>query len=122
MCGEKTHTCGKVYGFLEAPQGVTGTVIVTKAEMVRSAQEMKADKFFPTQIRVVEKEIGSADWLFAARDILAGNDHAVVEPKAQMPDLDIMPRLKAVKFKGDWMQSDEFEDKYLSKSKRYSGK
>lgn len=31
-----------------------------------------------------------------------------------MPDLDVMPWLKTVNFKGGWMQSDEFEDKYLS--------
>lgn len=118
LCGENTHTCGKVYGFLGTPYGVTESVIVTKEEMVKSAQEMKADKFLPTRIPVGEKEIGPADWLFTALDILAGNDQAVVEPKAQMPDLDIMPRLKAVKFKGGWMQSDEFEDKYLSERLR----
>ncbi len=114
LCGERTHTCGKVYGFLEEPYSATETIVVMKAEMMRSAQEMRVDKFLPTRIRVGEREIGPADWLFAALDILAGNDHAVVEPKAQMPDMDIMPRLKAVKFKGGWMQSDEFEDKYLS--------
>ena len=67
---------------------------------------------------VGDKKIGPADFLMAAIDVLLGADTVKIVPKPQLPSLDVMPRLRDVKFKGGWIQSDSFEDNYISKRLR----
>ena len=119
LLGKREHVCGKVYGFLEAPIGVSEPVTLKRADMIKSAREMNADGFLPTKIGVADVEIGPADWLRAALDILCGEECATVMPASQLPKLDVLPQLKNLTFKGGWVQSDSFEDKYLSDRLRY---
>ena len=118
LLGRNTHICGKVYGFLDTPYEPESEIAVTKQDMLLSAKEMNTSMFLPEKIKVGSAYIGPADWLFAAMDIICGEDKSVVTPKKQLPSLDIMPRLRDVRFKGGWIQSDDFEDKYISKRLR----
>jgi len=115
LAGENEHVCGKVYGFLDEPYGVTEAVTVTADEMKRSAAEINADGFLPTEITVGGKKIGPADWLFAAMDIICGADSVTVTPREQIPSLDILPDLKKAKSMRGWINGDELEDNYLTK-------
>lgn len=116
--GEKEHRCGKVYGFLSQPYSVTEAVRVTRDEMVKSAASIDISGFLPEKIKVGETDIGPADWLFAALDILCGKDMSEIVPKPQLPCLDILPQVRDCSFKGTWRHSDEFEDRFLSERLR----
>ncbi len=115
LAGKNEHVCGKVYGFLDEPYAVTEGVTVTADEMRSSAAELPADGFLPTEITVGGKKLGPADWLFAAMDVICGADSVTATPREQMPSLDVLPNLKKAKSMRGWVNSDEFEDKYLTK-------
>ena len=63
--------------------------------------------------------IGPADWLRAALDVICGYDEVTLQPDVQLPSLELFPKLKNLRFKGKWVQSDLFEDRYLSDRLRY---
>ena len=121
LLGQKSHTCGTVYGFLDTPVGIIAPVTVTADQMRASAKEMSADGFLPTQITVGEQNLGPADWLYAALEVLCGAQSVTLQPRvSQLPaapgrePIDEMPGLKNFTFVGDWMEGDDFEDKHLS--------
>lgn len=118
LLGKDSHTCGKVYGFLDTPVGVNKEIILSKEEIILAAKNMDVSRFLPAEITVGDKKIGPADFIFASLDVLLGCDTLKVVPKKQLPSLDIMPRLRDVRFKGGWIQSDDFEDIYISKRLR----
>ena len=92
---------------------------MTKQEMIDSCTQIQDGAFLPASIRVGEVEIGPADWLYAALEILLGKDTAEILPKPQLPSLDCMPEVRDSAFRGTWQHSDKFEDKYLSDRLRY---
>ena len=114
LLGACEHVCGKVYGFLSAPCGITTPTAVTREEMCASAATIDADAFLPTSIRVGAHTLGPADWMMAALEILSGAECAKLTPRPQMPSLDTLPSVKAASFRGGWVQSDTFEDRFLS--------
>ena len=119
LLGASSHVCGKVYGFLEAPYGVSEAVTLTSNDIITSASEINAERFLPTEINVGGVKVGPADWLRAALDVLCGADSVTVVPGEALPSLDVLPQLKNLSFKGQWVQSDSFKDKYLSSRLRY---
>lgn len=114
LAGKNEHICGKVYGFLSKPFAAESEITVTCDEMIKSAQSLIIKDFLPEKIRVGSNEIGPADWLLAALDILCREEKSVILPKNQLPCLDILPKVRDCSFKGTWRHSDKFEDKYLS--------
>lgn len=114
LLGKTEHVCGKVYGFLDTPYAVTEPVSLTAKEIKESAKHIDVSGFLPTEIQVGAVTIGPADWLLAALAVLCGEEQVTVTPKEQMPSLDVLPMVRDCTFKNQWMQSDEFEDKYLS--------
>lgn len=118
LCGADCHTCGKVYGFLEKPYAVTEEVIVSAEDVAIAAVRMNTERFLPARIRVGDVEVGPADWLRAALAVLCGAETVTIRPDVQMPGLDHMPELRDAAFRGQWMQSDSLEDKYLSERLR----
>ena len=115
LLGKDEHLCGEVFGLLDTPYAVSEPVTVTKAELAKSAAQIKDGEFLPSEIFVGGKRIGPADWLFAALDAILGMGEIEILPKEQMPSLDIIPATKKASFRGTWMHSDEFMDNYLSK-------
>ncbi len=118
LLGKTEHVCGEVFGFLNQPYCVTEKISVTKKELAASAHQIEDGKFLPTEITVGDKKIGPADWLFAALEAIGGKESVEILPKPQLPSLDIIPATKNARFRGTWMHSDEFEDKYLSERLR----
>jgi len=116
--GKDYHLCEKVYGFLETPEGVSEEIYLSKEDIIKAAKEMDTDKFLPHKIMAGGKIIGPADFVFAAIDVLMGEENIKISPKPQLPSLDATPRLRDVNFKCGWIQSDSFEDKYISKRLR----
>ena len=119
LLGADSHVCEKVYGFLEAPYGVSAPVTLSMQDIIASAKTMSTEGFLPTKITVGKVDIGPADWLRAALDVLSGSETVTVSPDVQLPSLEVLPMLKNLSFKGQWVQSDSFEDKYLSDRLRY---
>ncbi len=117
--GKDEHVCGKVYGLLYKPFKVESEITVTADEIKKSAKKISTDGFIPEKINVGGKEIGPADWLLAAIDVLCGENEVKILPKEQLPCLDILPQVRDCSFKGTWRHSDSFEDKYLSDRLRW---
>lgn len=115
LLGKNEHICGKVYGFLSKPEGISEAVTIDAQDLIASAKEMDVTKFLPTEIAVGDIKIGPADWLRAAMKVLQGEKNVTIFPDVQMPSLDSMPTLRDCNFTNyRWMQSDDFCDKYLS--------
>ncbi len=119
LLGKAEHICGKVYGFLERPTAITEAVTLSREDVVRSAEVMDASRFLPNKIMVGGKEIGPADWMRAAMEVLQGRETVTIQPGPQLPSLDCMPSLRDCEFtRSRWMQSDDFKDNYLSERLR----
>lgn len=112
--GKAEHICGKVYGFLSQPFAAKEKITVTADEVRRSAKEFSTGYFLPEKIICGGKELGPADWMLAALDILCGESETQITPEEQLPCLDILPRVRDCSFRNTWRHSDSFEDKYLS--------
>ena len=112
--GKAEHKCGDVYGFLDTPYAITRPVTLTAEDVTAASWQIKDGEFLPTKITVGGTDIGPADWLFAALEVLQGKDRVTLAPRAQLPSLDIIPETRDAFFKGTWRHSDSFEDKYLS--------
>ena len=118
LSGKPEHICGKVYGFLDTPYAVRENVTVSAEDMRKSAQMLDVSGFLPEEIEVGGKYIGPADWLRAALAVLSGEKSVTVSPAAALPELDFMPTLRDCSFRGEWLQSDDFKDEYLSERLR----
>lgn len=118
LLGKSEHKCEKVYGFLDTPYGISKKMIFTPDEIRQSAIAFEDGKFLPEKISVNGKLIGPADWLKAALQVLSGENRIVLTPSEWQIDLNEFPRLKKLSYKGTWVHSDDFEDKYLSKRAR----
>jgi len=116
--GEKSYTCGNVYGFLDTPVGVDTAVTLPAGDFYESAAKLNTSRFLPTQFTVGGCKIGPADWLCGALDVLCGEKTVNVFPKEQMPSLAILPLLENMDLRGTWLHSDSFHDDYLSKRLR----
>ncbi|MBQ4517490.1 MAG: polysaccharide deacetylase family protein [Clostridia bacterium] len=114
LMGKTEHVCGKVYGFLDTPYAITEAVTLSADDIKKSAKNIDVSGFLPTEIKVGETVIGPADWLFGAMAVLCGEETVTLQPGEQLPSLDALPMTRDCSFKGQWMQSDEFEDQYLS--------
>ena len=68
----------------------------------------------PVKFNVGTYQIGPADWLRAALDILCGADKATIIPASWQIDMDQFPKIRDLNLKGSWIHSDKFEDNYLS--------
>lgn len=118
LVGKTEHVCGKVYGFLERPAAISEQVILSAEAIKESAEQMDTGGFLPHAISVGDCVIGPGDWLRAAMGVLCGGKEIALTPGPQLPSLDQLPQLRECSFKGQWQQSDEFEDKYLSERLR----
>lgn len=114
LLGAESHVCGKVYGFLSQPYACSESFKLTAKDVIESAKNINTDSFLPEKITVGEKELGPADWLMAALDIVCGESETYVSPKKQLPCLDILKEVRDCSFKGTWRHSDSFQDRYLS--------
>ena len=113
--GGKSFAPGMAYGFLTRPRGVAEPVKVRREDLVAAAREIDVSRFLPASIRVGSAEIGPADFLMAALEVLAtGADEATVTPRDQLGGFGPLDRLSKLRFAGTWLHSPQFEDKFLS--------
>lgn len=113
LLGADSHTCGKVYGFLQTPAAITTPVRLKKEDVIASANTFSAEKFLPTEILVNGQPLGPGDWLRAALAVLCGEDEVFLQPGAQLPSLDRLPDARDCRLLG-WIHSKEYRDQYLS--------
>lgn len=114
LLGKEEHVCDKVYGFLDTPYAISESVTLSADDIKESAKNMEVSGFLPTEIKVGDVLIGPADWLRGAMMVLCGEKSVTLKPGEQLPSLDALPLTRDCAMKGQWMQSDDFEDKYLS--------
>lgn len=112
--GEKKYTCGKVYGFLSEPYAVKETIKISADDIIEAAKSLKWTKFLPTEIKVGDVKIGPADFLFAAMDVICGDNAVTIEPKNQISNLDILPFVRDKVFESKWLHGPDFKDEFLS--------
>lgn len=120
--GEKESVPGKVYGFLDFPEGVTHPVRIKAGDLRAAARRIEFKRHLPTSYEVGGTRIGPADFLFAALEVLeTGADEVTVVPRNQLGDIEnFAPGLAAFKHKGAWpIFTPEFKDRYLSDRLRY---
>ena len=119
--GADSFAPGKAYGFLYAPQGVKERRVVKVADLRRAAASMKTDGFLPVSIDVGGVAIGPADFLFAALEVLeTGAEEVAVEPRDQLGDIArYLPQMADVNFRGTWIYTDDFTDKWTSNRLRW---
>ncbi len=108
----------EVYGFLEEPVGADCELLFSKDELASAADQIREGEFLPPVIRVAGRQIGPRDYLCAAWEVLAGSPVGHVSPQVQTEVPDPYRRLQTETFRGEWLNSDEFEDRYLSKRLR----
>lgn len=114
--GEKSYAPDKVYGFLDAPAGVSKPVTLRAKDIRKAAAEIDISRHLPASIRVGRKTIGPADFLFAALEVLQTGARKVrVEPREQLGDIAAkLPALATFRQDGWTTYSPEFKDDYLS--------
>jgi len=118
LMGKEYHECGKVYGFLEKPYEITSPVTLSAHEVRQGAMAI-GDGFLPTEIRIGDRLIGTADWLFAAMDVLCGAESVTLTPRPSQIDLDQFPLLRDMDFsKEEVLWSYSFKDEYISNRQR----
>ena len=113
LLGKAFHKCETVYGFLEEPYAVTDEVTVA-AEDIRASAASIGDGFLPQRIRVGNADLGPADWLRAALEVLCGAEKVTVKPASWQIDMDQFPKVRDLNLKGSWIHSLDFEDRYIS--------
>ena len=113
LLGEKIHTCGAVYGFLEQPCDCGQACRVT-AEQMRASAAAIGDGFLPAAIAVGEFCVNPAQWLFGAMEVLSGKTEAELLPANWQIDMDQLPATRDQDLNGSWVHSREFKDVYLS--------
>ena len=111
--GQEAHSCHEVYGFLEAPYAISEAITVTAKELRASVHTIR-DDFLPARILVGQQEIGPADWLRAALEVLCGAQSVTLTPADWQIDMDQFPGIRDLDMKGSWVHSADFEDRYLS--------
>ncbi len=120
LCGADTYVCGPAHGFLAAPQASTEQMTFTAEEIKNAASAIPEEGFLPTVISINGKQIGPADWLYAALEVLSGAQTVTTVPGLpQLPSLDCIPQTRDLSLKGTWRHSDTFEDRYLSDRLRW---
>lgn len=96
--GAKIHLCGRVYGFLEEPKGITEPCEVP-AEAVREAvRKLDLTSFLPLSVEVRDiygetVSLGAADFLFAMLGVLCGESKVALTPRPQNISLENFPKL-----------------------------
>lgn len=118
--GEGAYRPGLAYGFLARPAGVSERTVLRAVDIRAAAERMDVSRFLPTSIRVGDKTVGPADFLFAALDVLTtGAEEVSVEPRPQLPDYGPFPNLAKIRFAGTWLHSPDLKDDYLSDRMRW---
>ena len=119
--GNAVYNPGKTYGFLYAPEGVEKPIRLKTSDIVAAAENMDVSRFLPTSIDVGGARIGPADFLFAALEIIeTGSAEVIVTPRDQLGDIAFyLPKLSTVNFKGTWIYTPEYEDRWTSNRLRW---
>jgi len=114
--GQERHVPGHVYGFLDAPKGISKPVTLLSKDIREAAEGIDMKRHLPASIHVGTVEIGPADFLFAALEVLeTGADKVRIEPREQLGDIaSKCPALASFKQDGWITYSPEFKDEYLS--------
>ncbi|MDF2686621.1 MAG: hypothetical protein K0S55_1803 [Clostridia bacterium] len=113
--GADSYIAEKSYGFLNEPFSVDNCYTLKASSISEAAKKIDINNFLPSKIEIDGINIGPADFLFAALDILCEKSNVItVKPRSQQIDLSLYPALMNLQLKGTWMSSDTFDDNYLS--------
>ncbi len=118
LAGAEEYEVKRVYGFLKSPAGISENTVVKSSAIKEAASNiLRPDEgpfFIPEEVRVGDKLLGAADFLFAMLETLCGKEDIVLTPRPQLNSLDDFPELRDLNYKGTWIYSDSLMDDYLS--------
>lgn len=124
---ETSHMPGFVHGFSAAPRGVTQRVVVSAEDVRQAARALNTEGFIPPVICVGNVDLGPADFLLAALDVLADEaspnrahsapNRITIEPKDQLGDIRKYPKLANFKPEDPGF-SKTFKDRYVSERQK----
>ena len=118
--GEQIAPPGKVYGFLDRPVGVVRPTELRASDLRAAARRIDLSTFLPSSIIVGDAEVGPADFLVAALEVIAnGSERVVITPREQLGDMSGFERLRDFKPRGRWILSPDFKDEYASDRLRW---
>lgn len=118
--GEPAREPGRAWGFLRAPKGVSSETRLAAADLCAAAARIDLGTFLPESFKVGNAEIGPADFLMAALDVLIdGADEVVVTPREQLGSFAEIPTLEAFRIAGHWCHGKDFRDDWLSDRLRF---
>ena len=117
--GATEHMPGRVWGFLDRPQGVTAPVTVKAADVRAVAAKIDLSTFLPASYDVGGAKIGPADLLFAMLETLGGAEEVRLTPREQLGTFEEVPMLEKFRINDHWCHSKDFKDEYLSDRLRW---
>ena len=114
--GKTSHRCEKVYGFTDTPYTATKEVTLSADEIRALADSFRDGEFLPEVLFISDKHISPADWLRAALSLLVdGCEAYTIKPGLPWQiDLDQFPEFRDTVYKGTWVHSKDFEDRYIT--------
>ena len=99
---------------------MTAPVVVTTDELKAAAKAMNLDGFLPHEIKVGDKTIGPADFLFAGLEVLTtGATSVTVSPREQLGSFKRLPLLETTRYNGTWVHSPNLKDNWVSNRMRW---
>lgn len=103
------------HGFLSEPRGLREECVVSAEGLRNAAAHIRIDTFIPEYITVDGIEIGPADFLMAALEMLTSSKHFIkITPREQLVKSDELCELKSFKMNGQWCHAESFCDSFLS--------
>ena len=111
----------KVKDMSLAPEGVRKPTSIKAADIMAAAKNIDVSRFLPTTICVGDVNIGPADFLFAALEVLeTGTETVLVEPRNQLGEIShYLPKMASANFKGTWIYTPEYKDRWTSNRLRW---
>jgi hypothetical protein len=117
--GAVEHRPGRVWGFLDKPQGVTAPATVRAIDVRTAAAKIDLSTFLPASYDVGGVKLGPADLLFAMLETLGGAAEVRLTPREQLGTFEEVPMLEKFRINDHWCHSKDFKDEYLSDRLRW---
>lgn len=113
--GEALFAAGRVYGFLDEPEGISAPVTVAAADVREAAAKLETQAFLPPSFSVGGVKLGPADFLFAMLGVLCGEEAVALTPRPQNIDLSAFPKLAAPEICTWSVHAPQFTAEYLNR-------
>lgn len=117
--GSGVYQLKPLRGPVDEPVGILEPVQITATDLRQAANRLAGGLSVPSQVQAGDgpsgPRMGPRDFLDAARQVLHGDDPAVLQPQPQMPDISGFYHLGEAQLAGTWLYSPDFKDEWVSR-------